>query len=195
MWGWIAKNFLVLVLLAVVVKLCFGVGAGTAVVISFVVFFVVQIIMIMVQESQGVGDDEIQPPFVQSTPTVQKDEKPPVDSPSLHGDYEDLDEESDEFDDDESEDEFDEEFDDEFDEDYEDELEEDDEQLSLEDLFVIAMLGAHSIYKERDKSDDEFDWESQCESCEEELEDCDCDDKHESRQALGWDCDCDDCED
>lgn len=40
--------------------------------------------------------------------------------------------------------------------------------------------------------DDEYDWETHCEYCEELLEDCECDYRHESHEAIGlWDCGCD----
>ncbi len=36
---------------------------------------------------------------------------------------------------------------------------------------------------------DDFDWEEQCESCEEYLEDCECDFEEESLQDIGGDYD------
>lgn len=41
--------------------------------------------------------------------------------------------------------------------------------------------------------DDEYDWETDCEYCEELFEDCECEYRHESHEAIGlWDCGCDD---
>lgn len=67
-----------------------------------------------------------------------------------------------------------------------------DDDEALEEFIVLDR-----IMKEEqngvDLKTDEFVWETQCEYCEELLEDCECDHKRESRADLGWSAD--DCSD
>lgn len=47
--------------------------------------------------------------------------------------------------------------------------------------------------QKRNEPHDEFNWETHCEYCEDFLEDCDCDHRHESHEAISlYDCCCED---
>ena len=99
-------------------------------------------------------------------------------------------------------------FDDEFIDEVEDIEEEFDEVEEIDETDVA--LGAFALYgllsdrhededydkKDGYEDDEDYSWETHCEYCGELLEDCVCDHRHESHEAISlWDCDCDDDDD
>ena len=96
-------------------------------------------------------------------------------------------------------------FDDEFIDEVEDIEEDFDEVEEIDEtdvaLGAFALHGLLSDYHEDEdcdkkdgyEDDDDYSWETHCEYCGELLEDCVCDHRHESHEAISlWDCVCDD---
>lgn len=58
--------------------------------------------------------------------------------------------------------------------------------------FFDFLFGTQNKKKQPTKQQDDFDWETHCESCGELLEDCECDWKQQSRQDISQDDEMDD---
>lgn len=96
-------------------------------------------------------------------------------------------------------------YDDEFIDEIEDIEEEFNEVEEIDETDVaLGAFALHSLLSDRNEDedydkddgyedDDDYSWETHCEYCGELLEDCVCDHKHESHEAISlWDCGCDD---
>ena len=99
-------------------------------------------------------------------------------------------------------------YDDEFIDEIEDIEEDFDEMEEIDETDVaLGAFALHTLLSDRhededyDKDDgyeddDDYSWETHCEYCGELLEDCECDHRHESHEAISlWDCGCDDDDD
>ena len=96
-------------------------------------------------------------------------------------------------------------FDDEFIDEVEDIEEEFDEVEEIDETDVaLGAFALHSMFSDKNdeeeygkddgyEDDEDYSWETHCEYCGELLEDCVCDHRHESHEAISlWDCGCDD---
>lgn len=78
----------------------------------------------------------------------------------------------------------------------------DEEDAMLMDLAIHDMFTKHKDEEDEEDEDNfyeddpDYSWETHCEYCGELLEDCVCDHRHESHEAISlWDCGCDDDDD
>ncbi|MBQ8319718.1 MAG: hypothetical protein IJX81_02460 [Clostridia bacterium] len=96
-------------------------------------------------------------------------------------------------------DEYEEEYDTEEMEDFNGDMDIDEEDAILMGLAVHDMFTKHKDEEDEDnfyEDDSDYSWETHCEYCGELLEDCVCDHRHESHEAISlWDCGCDDDDD